>query len=64
MNPKDSNNPNSAPLSHSEPITRQRRVDPILQEVYELKARLNKEAGYSVEKILERVKRSATPVQT
>jgi hypothetical protein len=36
-----------------------RRVDPILQEVYDLKAKLNAEAGYSVEKILERVRNNA-----
>ncbi len=29
-----------------------RRIDPILQEVYDIKARLNAEAGYSVEKTL------------
>ncbi len=39
-----------------------RRVDPILQEVYDLKAQLNKEAGYSVIKILERVKQSTKSV--
>lgn len=36
-----------------------RRIDPILQEVYDLKARLNAEAGYSVEKILERARQTA-----
>lgn len=35
-----------------------RRVDPILQEVYDLKAKLNAEAGYSVEKILERARQN------
>lgn len=33
-----------------------RRIDPILQEVYDIKAKLNAEAGYSVEKILERAR--------
>ena len=36
-----------------------RRIDPILQEVYDLKAKLNEEAGYSVEKIFERVRNNA-----
>lgn len=31
-----------------------RRIDPILQEVYEVKAQLNAEAGYSLELLLER----------
>ncbi len=33
-----------------------RRIDPILQEVYDLKAQLNREANYSVEKVLERIR--------
>lgn len=41
------------------PAFPRRRVDPILQEVYDLKARLNAEAGYSVEKILARARNSA-----
>ncbi len=36
-----------------------RRIDPILQEVYDIKAQLNAEAGYSVEKILERARQNA-----
>ena len=59
MNPQNSPDPSPSPLRQAEPIKPPRRVDPILQELYELKARLNKEAGYSVEKILERVKQSA-----
>jgi hypothetical protein len=39
-----------------------RHIDPILQEVYDLKAQLNKEAGYSVRNILERVKQSPRPI--
>lgn len=35
-----------------------RRIDPILQEVYDLKAKLNAEAGYSVDKILERARQN------
>ena len=30
-----------------------RQLDPILQEVYEVKAQLNAEAGYSLERLLE-----------
>ena len=41
----------------------QRRIDPILQEVYDLKAQLNKEAGYSVKNILERARQSARLVK-
>lgn len=33
------------------------RNDPILQELWEVKARLNAEAGYRVEAIIERAKR-------
>lgn len=36
-----------------------RRIDPILQEVYDIKAQLNAEAGYSVAKILERAYKNA-----
>jgi hypothetical protein len=50
------------PMSNvSDPLmVSRRRVDPILQEVYDLKARLNAEAGYSVEKILARARASAS----
>jgi hypothetical protein len=37
-----------------------RRIDPILQEVYDIKAQLNAEAGYSVAKMLERAFKNAT----
>lgn len=37
---------------------RKRFIDPILQEVYDIKAKLNAEAGYSVDKILERARRN------
>lgn len=36
-----------------------RQIDPILQEVYEIKAQLNAEAGYSLERLLERAGLSA-----
>ena len=36
-----------------------RRIDPILQEVYDIKAQLNAEAGYSVANILERAFKNA-----
>ena len=32
----------------------ERPIDPILQEVYAMKAQLNAEAGYSFEQLLER----------
>jgi hypothetical protein len=38
---------------------RKRFIDPILQEVYDVKAKLNAEAGYSVEKILERARKNS-----
>jgi hypothetical protein len=41
------------------PVPKKRNIDPILQEVYDIKAQLNAEAGYSVEKILERARRNA-----
>lgn len=37
-----------------------RRKDPILEEVYSVKAKLNAEANYSVEKILERSRSTTT----
>lgn len=46
------------PNQTSKDVVPQRRIDPILQEVYDLKAQLNKEAGYSVRNILERVKKA------
>ena len=33
-------------------------IAPILQEVYDIKAKLNAEAGYSVQTILERARRN------
>jgi hypothetical protein len=36
-----------------------RRRDPILEEVYSVKAKLNAEANYSVEKILERSRQTS-----
>jgi hypothetical protein len=41
------------------PAPKKRSIDPILQEVYDIKAQLNAEAGYSVQKILERARRNA-----
>jgi hypothetical protein len=41
------------------PVPKKRSIDPILQEVYDIKAQLNAEAGYSVQKILERARRNA-----
>ena len=41
------------------PVTAKRSNDPILQEVYDIKATLNAEAGYSVQKILERALRNS-----
>ena len=48
----------SPPDANQECALPKRRIDPILQEVYDLKARLNAEAGYSVERILERARLS------
>jgi hypothetical protein len=33
--------------------TKRRVIDPILQEVYDIKAKLNADANYSVKKLLE-----------
>ena len=41
-----------------------RIVDPILQEVYDIKAKLNAEAGYSVQKIFERARLNAARLAT
>lgn len=48
----------SPPDANQECALPKRRIDPILQEVYDLKARLNAEAEYSVERILERARLS------
>jgi hypothetical protein len=48
----------NTPLANEQIKLPKRRIDPILQEIYDLKARLNAEAGYSVEKILERARRN------
>jgi hypothetical protein len=45
------NSANTTPASTTLP---KRRFDPILQELYDVKAQLNKEADYSVEKVFER----------
>jgi hypothetical protein len=42
-----------------QPAAIKRRVDPILQELYAVKAALNAEAGYSVAKVIQRAKDSA-----
>jgi hypothetical protein len=55
MNPA---NINHAPANQTATPSK-RRFDPILQELYDVKAQLNKDAGYSVEKILERARESA-----
>jgi hypothetical protein len=41
------------------PVLSKRSIDPILQEVYDIKAKLNAEAGYSVHKILERARHNS-----
>ncbi len=41
------------------PAPGKRSIDPILQEVYDIKAKLNAEAGYSVQKILERARQNS-----
>jgi hypothetical protein len=40
------------------------QIDPILEEVYCVKAKLNAAANYSVEKILERSRQSSASWQT
>ncbi len=55
MNPVNTNHA----TSNQAVAPNKRRFDPILQELYDVKAQLNKEAGYSVEKILERARESA-----
>ena len=45
--------------SDIQPTATKRRIDPILQELYAVKAALNAEAGYSVAKVLQRAKDSA-----
>lgn len=51
--------PNTAQSAEKLAIRARRRIDPILQELYDIKAELNAEAGYSVEKIFERARQSA-----
>ena len=46
------------------PSPGKRRIDPILQEVYDIKAKLNAEAGYSVHKIFERARLNAARFAT
>ena len=41
-----------------------RRIDPVLRELWEVKARINAEAEYSVENIFERARRSAAEHST
>jgi hypothetical protein len=53
----------NTPLTKEQIKLPKRRIDPILQEIYDLKARLNAEAGYSVEKILERARRNTVLLQ-
>lgn len=44
---------------HAKATTGGRIVDPILQELYDVKAQLNAEANYSVANIVKRVRESA-----
>jgi hypothetical protein len=50
---------NSVKPSLPAPLPGKRSIDPILQEVYDIKAKLNAEAGYSVQKILERARQNS-----
>jgi putative transposase len=46
-------------LPHPVPrVSKKRPIDPILQELNDVKAQLNKDAGYSVDRILERARQS------
>ena len=49
---------NSTTVKSSSEVLRKRPLDPILQELYEVKAELNAEAGYSVENIVARMRRN------
>lgn len=49
----------TAPIPATLPAPVKRSIDPILQEVYDIKAKLNAEAGYSVQKILERARHNS-----
>ena len=62
-------NPNTSKSENFELVTplptpAKRIVDPILQEVYDIKAKLNAEAGYSVHKIFERARLNAARFAT
>ena len=50
--------PNTAQSAEKLAIRARRRIDPILQELYDIKAELNAEAGYSVQKVLELARRN------
>ena len=50
------------PKSGESPGTR--RIDPVLRELWEAKARINAEAQYSVENIFELARRSAAEHST
>jgi hypothetical protein len=51
--------PTDIPTQRSDGAPFMRRKDPILEEVYSVKAKLNAEANYSVEKILERSRQTS-----
>jgi hypothetical protein len=63
MNPNQST-PENLELVTPLPKPAKRIVDPILQEVYDIKAKLNAEAGYSVHKIFERARLNAARLAT
>ncbi|MEN9670344.1 MAG: hypothetical protein RL018_621 [Pseudomonadota bacterium] len=59
MNTLDTPSPTPLPIAAEAISTKRPRFDPILAELYAVKAELNKEAGYSVENIIERARQSA-----
>lgn len=58
MNPNKSTQEVAKLTTHAAKPSR-RTIDPILQEVYDVKAKLNAEAGYSVQKIFERAQQNS-----
>lgn len=64
MSTLDTPSPTPLPTTTEAISIRPPRFDPILAELYAVKAQLNKEAGYSVENIIERARQSALRAAT
>lgn len=60
MKPNDKNVSGEAVIDDATTSVKStKRIDPILQELYDVKAQLNAEADYSVAKIVKRARESA-----